>query len=176
MAHEWDRDLDLQLALAIRDHWGSDVWRADDLRLLAWASIFHSAAWPQGFGPTHLKNRWQENFRKWVPREVPKRASVVNFSVLLDRISTRTYTKKNSPLPGSGTLAFHLDRPTPKVKRMSVVHHQFTSESAYVPPPPDQDMVAPVALPADYHIADPSLSSAFLDNVRLDSPHSFNSR
>lgn len=103
MTGEWTHELDLQLARAIHRHWGCDVWRADEQRPLAWESIFNSSSWPDNFRASHLKERWQENFRKWVPREPPKRANVVDFAVLIDRINARDYGKRRAP-PGAGTL------------------------------------------------------------------------
>lgn len=187
MAAEWTHELDLQLARAIHLHWGCDVWRADEQRPLAWEAIFKSAAWPESFRASHLKERWQENFRKWVPREPPKRAAVVDFAVLVDRINARDYGKRRAP-PGAGTLSHLAERcVTAAVAPPSSLPLYYQVEDApcvlYAAPPAAltwspcaqsrEPIGAPVAFSAEYCVSDPSMGllkqdeGDFMDIVRL---------
>lgn len=97
---EWTRERDLQLAAAVRRQWGSDVWRADEQRAFCWEAVFNQGTWPADFRPAHLKDRWQENLRKWVPRpqKGPRRAAVLSFRVLEETIKARDYSKKRTSL------------------------------------------------------------------------------
>lgn len=96
MAHRlWTRELDLRLVEAIKQHWGSDVWRADAQRAIEWDVVFRYVNdWPRELCAADLKKRWQENFRKWLPREVPRRATIVNFTELCNCIQGRTYERE----------------------------------------------------------------------------------
>lgn len=160
MAREWNRDLDLQLAHAIFNHWGSIVWHSDEQRQLAWQAIFDSAQWPKGFFPSHLKDRWQENFRKWVPRERPKRATEVDFNVLITQIKSRSYREKHALPLGVGTMTLDADLPTSTKLRC---HHSAAvlpdQARAQEPPGLREIVQAPVALPANYHVEHPSFSA-----------------
>lgn len=94
MTIEWSRELDLKLANAVQKFCGTSVWRSDKSRQLSWEAIFANEEWPTGMRVTALKERWQENHRKWVPRDPPKRAVVVEFDALIRVIKERSYTRR----------------------------------------------------------------------------------
>ena len=94
MALEWSRDSDLCLVRLIRLQLGADVWDSAQNKSINWDQIHRAAPWPENFTKERLKERWQENFRKWVPRQPKKRADVVHFDTLLAVINERSYGDK----------------------------------------------------------------------------------
>ena len=65
MAH-WTRELDLALVSLIRKYWRDERWTAGSGRYIDWGVVFDLGSWPNGFTRATLKERWQENYRKWV--------------------------------------------------------------------------------------------------------------